>query len=263
MISKNIKSTLILILLLGVLVVFGGIFCYRAFSAEYLQIVDLIFGLFFLLPALSIIVIYTLPLNTRPLTQNDRKNISEFKSDVFQKDEKIALRPFVRVIFGMLSIIALVCSYYSFQNKNEILTKNDVKPINITLKEHPKTIGKFKDDLESLISNEYPTYSFNFGHYYSKILLKDSFQNKANIGDTINITIRLSDYKTKITKEAAPTFKSKYIDWKIIDVVGLKFKNKTYYDINGFKYYKAEEIHFWIWLLIIGLLGLCAAIFSK
>ena len=155
----------------------------------------------------------------------------------------------------VLSCIFLIGSYISFDNSKTILSTQDITTLRQIVTNEIKIDTPAKGGPSIKLSlKEYSNFDFEInGNAYSATYA-DNLVRNVKVGDTLLVDIKTDEYKKKLTKEKPLGFFDKTINYRLINVYGLRDKNKTYLTLSDYNKERETDAPLVSWIsLLIGL----------
>ena len=145
----------------------------------------------------------------------------------------------MRIAYGMLlaGICCFAFSYSKYQVRNTEVHAQDVtiirgvilNPVAVS-----RTGGRSSRDYIRIILSSYPEFQFTIDYSAYRATRHSDYVNDVQRADSLYLDILTEDYEKKLTKEKPLSFFDKTIDYRRIDVYGLRDAHHEYLTEDGY-----------------------------
>jgi hypothetical protein len=162
------------------------------------------------------------------------------------------------LVFLTAGIFLLGIFFYQYSNVNKKVTAADLTTIEQVVTS-PISIHKGAKGRKSirLKLKDYPDFKFEIDNTAYQATAADAFVANVQTGDTLFVDITTPEYQMKLSKEKELGFFDKTINYRTIDVYGLRDKNHVYLtneNYNGIDPFRRNIVS-----LFFGMMGLMGA----
>lgn len=173
------------------------------------------------------------------------------KSNIKKSNTKLEIG-----ILFILSCIFLIGSYISFENSKTILSTQDITTLRQIVTNEIKIDTPAKGGSSIKLSlKEYPNFDFQINGIAFSATNTSNLISNVKIGDTILVDIKTDEYKKKLTKEKPLGFFDKTLNYKFINIYGLRDKTKTYLTLSDYNAERKTEAPWVFWISLLTGLG--------
>jgi hypothetical protein len=204
---------------------------------------------------------------TYRISSNSYKNYELIKDELVEdKERDIELeiqqnkKELKQLGFVLLSAGAFLLGifFYQYSNANKEITPADLTTVEQVVTS-PISIQKSSKGHRSirLKLKDYPDFKFEIDNTAYKATAADEFVANVQTGDTLFVDIARSEYQMKLSKEKELGFFNKTVNYRTIDVYGLRDKNQVYLNNENYNENNHSNRNTGFW--VVGILGVIGA----